>query len=175
MAETTPLPIRVAQTIGLTTASSIAGVSLSLSALVIPRILESPTPLLLKQWKHNLDSGKKSLPPLAGVSAAAFFYLAYEARKVHTILPRKWQLYLASGLLAVGIVPYTLIIMAPTNSKLIAREEETRSLGSEDKIVEAGLGGETAHKLVDDWATLNLGRSIMLGLAAVIGTWNALG
>jgi hypothetical protein len=65
--------------------------------------------------------------------------------------------------------------MAPTNRKLIAKAEETSSLAITDEVVEVGLGGETAHKLVDDWATLNMGRSIMLGLAAVIGTWNALG
>lgn len=174
MAES-PLPIRVAQTIGLTTASTIAGVSFAISALLVPRILESPTPLLLQQWKHSFVAGKKSLPPLAGLSSASFFYLAYKAHGTPTMLPRKWQLYLASGLLAVGIVPYTLLIMAPTNNKLLAKAEETSGLGIEDKIVEIGLGGETAHKLVDDWATLNVGRAFMLGLAAVIGTWNALG
>jgi hypothetical protein len=86
----------------------------------------------------------------------------------------RWHLYLASGLLAVGIVPYTQLVIAPTNRKLLAKAEETSTLAVEDTVVEIGLGGETAHKLVDDWATLNVGSSILLGLAAVIGTWNIL-
>lgn len=83
-------------------------------------------------------------------------------------------MYVVSGLLTIGIVPWTMVVMAPTNKKLLDKAEETSSLAIDDKIVEVGLGGESAHQLVDKWATLNLGRSIMLAVAAVLATWTTL-
>ena len=64
--------------------------------------------------------------------------------------------------------------LASTNNKLLNKAEETSALKAEDKIVEVGLGGETAHQLVDNWATLNLGRSVMLAMAAMLSTWATL-
>lgn len=72
-------------------------------------------------------------------------------------------------------MPYTLTVMGSTNKKLLDKAEETSSLKAEEKIVEVGLGGESAHQLVDKWATLNLGRVIMLATAAALSTWTTLG
>jgi hypothetical protein len=168
-------PIRVAQVLGLTGTAALAGVVFSFSGLVVPRILESPTPLLLNQWKHAYHVGKARVPPLAGVCASSFLYLAYEAHK-HTAntVPYKWKVYVTSALLTLGIMPYTLFIMQPTNRKLVSKEEETRGLAVTDTIVEAGLGGETAHALVDKWATMNIGRVALLGAAAVLAAWATL-
>jgi hypothetical protein len=145
------------------------------SVALIPRLMESPTPLMLRQWRTAFIQGKNSMPPLGLIASSSFFYLAYEAHQVADILPYKWKAYLTSGLLTIGIIPYTILILGPTNRKLLAKAAETSTLALDDKVVEVGLGGETAHKLVDDWATLNLGRGIMLGVAAFIGTWTALG
>jgi Domain of unknown function (DUF1772) len=171
MTESTP--IRIAQVIGLTGTAALAGVVFSFSGLLVPRILESPTPLLLRQWKHAFDVGKTRVPPLAGVCASSFLYLAYEVHKHNTpnVVPYKWKMYAMSALLTLGIVPYTLLIMQPTNRKLESKEKETRSLAVTDTIVEAGLGEETAHALVDKWATMNIGRAALLSLAAVLAAW----
>jgi len=40
--------------------------------------------------------------------------------------------------------------------------------------VEVGLGEETAHKLVDWWGVLNLGRAAMLVASGVVGVWTTL-
>lgn len=114
------------------------------------------------------------MPPLSLITSLAIGYLAYEAKGNPNALPHKWKLYLVSGILNVGIVPYTIAVMLPTNNKLMAKAEETSSLKAEDKLVEVGLGGESAHQLVDRWATLNLGRAIMLAAAAALATWTAL-
>jgi hypothetical protein len=82
--------------------------------------------------------------------------------------------YLVSGLLSVGIVPYTLVVVMPTNNKLFKKADETKTLGKGDEVVEVGLGEETAHKLVDWWGVLNLGRGVMLAASGVLGTWLAL-
>jgi len=169
-----PISIRLTQAIGLTASSALAGSSLTISAMLVPRLLESPSPLLLKQWKNTFEAGKASIPPLASICALSFGYLAYEAKSVPNALPFVWKVYTASALLCIGIVPYTLTTMASTNNKLLNKAEETRALKAEDKIVEVGLGGESAHQLVDKWATLNLGRAIMLATAAVLSTWATL-
>jgi hypothetical protein len=63
--------------------------------------------------------------------------------------------------------------MAPTNKKLQRKEEETRSLQAGDEVVQVGLGEENAHVLIDRWATLNLGRVVMLVAASLVGIWTS--
>jgi len=72
----------------------------------------------------------------------------------------------------VFIAPYTMVFMKGTNNKLLRKEEETRALDVMAKVTEAGVKkGESAHELVDWWGMLNLGRSVSLISAAVIGAW----
>lgn len=154
--------------------SALAGGVLTISAMLVPRLLESPSPLLLKQWKHTFEAGKASIPLLASICTLSFGYLAYEAKRAPNALPHVWKIYAASAALCIGIVPYTLTALASTNNKLLNKADETSALKAEDKIVEVGLGGESAHQLVDKWATLNLGRAILLATAAVLSTWATL-
>jgi len=168
------MPIRIAQTVGITTVSALAGMTFSFSAFVVPRILESPSPLLLRQWNHTFRAGMSTIAPLASLSALLFWCLAYKAKNAPNVMPHRWKSYLVTGALAIGILPYTAGLMLPTNKKLLDKAKETSSLAVDDKLVEVGMGGETAHQLVDKWATLNLGRAILLGIAAVLGTWTAL-
>jgi hypothetical protein len=81
--------VRIAQAIGLTTLSAVAGANFALSAFLVPRILESPTPLLLRQWKHSFEAGKKGLLPLISIGATSFFYLSYQAHIAPNVIPRK--------------------------------------------------------------------------------------
>src|SRR5438045_4213503 len=112
-----PLPVRVAQMVGITATSAMAGASFAMSALVVPRILESPSPLLLRQWKHLFEIGRATMPPLSLLTTLAVSYLAYESKNNSAALPHKWKLYLISSILNIGIIPYTLTIMLPTNNK----------------------------------------------------------
>jgi hypothetical protein len=168
----TPLAIRLAQTIGITTSSILSGYVTAASVTLVPRVLESPTPLLLKQWGNAYAVGTKNAPPFAALSAACYFYLAYSLPSPAA----KFKLYgyIAAGALTVGIVPYTLLVMMDTNKKLLAKVEETKTLGVKDEVVEVGLGNETAHKLVDNWGVLNLGRAVLLITGSLVGTWTAL-
>jgi hypothetical protein len=168
----TALQIRISQTVGITSSAIFSGYIFSASFTLIPLLLEAPTPLLLKQWNNAYLAGKKTAPPFAALSSVCYFYLAYS-------LPfnspkSKLYGYLLAGALAVGIVPYTLAVMLPTNRKLLAKVEETKTLGVKDELVEVGLGNETAHKLVDSWGVLNLGRAFMLAIGSVVGAWTAL-
>jgi len=175
MSDSPLLPVRIAQTAALTTVAIAAGANLGFSFYLIPRLLESPTPLMLKQWNTSFELGKTTIPPLAGIGSALFFYLSYTFSQTasHT---QSWKMYLLSGVLAVGFVPYTLLVIEPTNRKLKAKVEETKGLKVTDKLVEVGVaGGETAHVLVNRWGVLNLGRGALLVASAVVGVWTALG
>lgn len=72
------------------------------------------------------------------------------------------------------MIPYTLVFMLRNVNKLKAKLAETSALQNTDEVVEVGLGSETAHKLVDDWAVMNLGRGAMLTISGVLGLWTAL-
>jgi hypothetical protein len=173
MATESFIPLRITQTIGLTTTAVLAGTNLSLSFYLIPRILESPTPLLLRQWRAAYESGKSTIAPLAALCSVTFFYLSYHAHQT-PLLSHRWMGYAAAGACAIGIAPWTWAVMVPTNNKLLRKAEEAAVLGKTDEIVEIGLGGETAHALVDKWGMLNLGRGMLLSVAAVVGTWTTL-
>lgn len=165
-----PLPIRLAQTLGLTTSLILGGANLALSIQLVPRLLDSPTPLLLRQWHAAYLQGKRAFPPFALLSSLSYFYLAYKG----DALDGNRIGYLVAGLLTVGIVPYTFAVMGGTNRKLIEKREEIGALGSQDTVVEIGLKNESAHALLDWWGVLNLGRGVMLSAAGVLGVWTAL-
>jgi hypothetical protein len=158
--------LRIAQTLGITTSAILSGYVASVSMALVPRLLESPTPLLLRQWKSAYHSGKTYAPPFAALSSACYFYLYYKS---------KHNGYLTAGALTIGIVPYTLLVLMGTNKKLLAKAEEAKTLGWKDELVEVGLGNETAHKLVDNWGILNLGRAVLLSSASVVAIWTAVG
>jgi len=75
-----------------------------------------------------------------------------------------------------GILPYTLTVMRKTNTRLMEKEVEVRGLSVEagDKVVQVGLGEETAHSLVDWWGVLNLGRGVMAAVSGVLALWATL-
>jgi len=173
MAPIDSLPIRLTQTLGLTTSLLLGGSTITLSTFLIPRLLESPSPLLLKQWLHTFTLGKRTNPPIAILSSLSYLYLSYSSHLADPTDNRAW-VYLSSGVLMLGIVPYTFAFMSGVNNKLGQRAEDTATLGAMDEVVEVGLGGETAHQLVDWWGMLNLGRGVMMSVAGILGVWTAL-
>ena len=171
MAEGKPLSIRLAQATALFVSSTAAGVSLSISAFVIPPLLESPTPLMLRQWKGAFQRGRRTMPAAGEAAALAYFYLAYRFGLRHGLAGR---LYLLAGGLCVGIVPYTLAVIMPTNRKLLKKVEDARELGVAEELLEVGAREEGAKYLVDHWGMLNLGRAAMVAAASVIGLFATL-
>jgi hypothetical protein len=172
-----PIPIRIAQVLGITTSALLAGNTLSLSFFTIPRLLESPTPLMLRQWKTMFLAGKVVSQPATALAALSYFYLSYDSHSSSSspfVSNSASISYAVAGLLSIGIIAYTFGIQMPTNIKLLKKVDETSALEKSDTVVEVGLGEETAHKLVDNWGLLNLGRGVMLTASAVLGAWTAL-
>lgn len=173
----TPIPIRLAQTLGITSSLLLGGISAGLSFFTVPRLLESPTPLMLRQWRKMYIAGKHAAIPGAFLSSVSYFYLAYNALSSSNPFAGDGAgyNYAAAGVLSAGIIPFTFAVLMPTNNKLERKEEEVRALKDGDGVTEVGLAREeTAKVLVDRWGVLNLGRVGMLVVASVLGIWTSI-
>ena len=157
--------VRAAQTASILVSTLAGGANLALSFFVIPRLLESPTPLMLRQWANSFNVTKKVFPVLGHLAGLNFFYLAYKTKS---------RLFLTAGLLCASNAPYTLAVLMPTNRKLFAKVDEMRSMGATDEVVEIGAREETAKYLVDHWGILNLPRGLLLAAAGAVGLYASL-
>ncbi|TVY55856.1 Anthrone oxygenase encC [Lachnellula cervina] len=126
-----PLSFRIAQTVGLTATGLLAGISLSFTLVSVPRLLESPAPLLLKQWTNLYNEGKVTVPPLTIVASTMWAYLAYGASKARREFGR------GEVLGSAFFVPYTVLVMKNTNAKLLGRG----TLSAEEMVK-----GESVHQ-----------------------------
>ena len=73
-----------------------------------------------------------------------------------------FRLNALATLLLPSIVPFTLLVIAPTNNALEAKNEELASASLESKAE-----GENVHALMDKWATLNLARAGIVAIGAL--------
>ncbi|GAB1310169.1 Noranthrone monooxygenase [Madurella fahalii] len=153
---------KVVQTTSLLLSTVSSGVSLSFSVFVTPRLLESPTPLMLGQWRRTYALGAATMPLAAVASAAAYAWLALRTPGA------RGRGFLAAAALTAGIVPYTWAFMLGVNRRLAEKEKEIGALAREDKEV-AVEEERSAKGLVDWWGVLNLGRAGMLIAGSVCG------
>lgn len=184
-----PSSIQVAQAVGITTSAFLAGISEGLTMLQIlliwklgactcitvlgvPPLMLAPSPLVARQWKKVYDLGVVRSPPLALTSALSFSFLSYKL--YGTLNQPKAELYALSALLTIGIVPYTLLAMLPTNNKLMRNAEEAEAMTPEEQIMEVKDSERRSTKqLLDLWATHNLVRGMFPLAGSVLGLWTA--
>jgi hypothetical protein len=102
------------------------------------------------------------MPKAAGLVAASFLGAAY-ASNAESNQKQRWKGYVTAAVLAVAIVPYTLLLMKPTNDLLHSAAAGT------------GNGSVDVSSLIDKWAALNLGRSLLPLSSAVVGMLTFLG
>jgi noranthrone monooxygenase len=131
-----------------------------LSLLGIPGLLavKAPQQVVATQWAGIYDRGRVLGPVTALISLAGYAYLAYD----HSSRGLEWKGLVAAGALSAGIIPFTLIFMAPTNAVL---------LGVAGGAAE-GMSDDAVRELIRKWANLNLARSIFPLAGAVVGFWN---
>ncbi|TLD29128.1 hypothetical protein PspLS_03653 [Pyricularia sp. CBS 133598] len=164
-----PSTIKAIQAASLFTIAASSGAKLGLSIFAVPRLLESPGPLMLQQWDKMFVSGRAILPAADMLSAVGFLILAYS----RVFGERTAKMYTLAAALSVGIVPYTVLVMSRTNNKLRRRAELTKSMSITDELESAEVR-ESDKFLVDHWGVLNLGRAAMLAGAGLIGLYASL-
>lgn len=149
--------------ISLLIPTSRTGSNLCTTIAALPAFLQSPPPLLAKQWKSLYDNGIGLIVPCAMGAAVGFAYLAFDASKVVGWGGSQVKLYVAAATAAFGLAPYTQIVMRSN----IKRLTKIASSGTDDGRV----GKVEVHELVRTWGTFNLIRGFLPLSAAVIGVW----
>jgi uncharacterized membrane protein YeaQ/YmgE (transglycosylase-associated protein family) len=100
------------------------------------------------------------MPVAASLSLLAFGYASYKSGQYGS----QWKQYAAAAGLTIAIVPFTIVVMAGVNGKLMA--EAAGIVGAAEAT--------TAHdtlELVRKWSTMNLVRSVCPLLGAAVGLW----
>lgn len=94
------------------------------------------------------------MPKFAITCALCYLYVAYDTRS----RGGEWKGFAAAGALLVGIVPYTLVVMMPTNNML-----HSAAAG-------AHIPTKVVLDLITKWGTMNLVRSLFPLASAITGT-----
>lgn len=134
-----------------------------MSLLAVPGLLSAavPSQALAQQWEGIYTRGKALGPRMALVSLAGYAYLAYDRRSQG----QSYAGYIVAAVLSLGIMPYTIVFMSPTNNAL---------LGVAGGATQT-LGESAVRELVSKWKDLNLVRSVFPLVGAVIGLWSLVG
>ena len=107
------------------------------------------------------------MPPLALAGTSAFTFLAY---RVAT--PAAARLYGVAAISLFGFIPWTLLVIMPTNKKLLQKKEKVDNLGAKEELMEVGLPrGESSKELIQKWNTLHLGRVVFTLVSVSVGMW----
>ncbi|KAK0260572.1 hypothetical protein B0A54_15041 [Friedmanniomyces endolithicus] len=163
--------IRVAQVLGLTSTAFLAGKVFASSFTAVPAMLHAPAPLLAKQFKTVFDSDIYVNSIASVVATGVFSFFAYRDPNPGS---RHQVLYTTAAALIAAAVPYSFIFLHPISRQLLQRANDLANTSLTDTAAESGIAKEeTTHVLVDRWATLNLGRSLLCCVAALSATWAA--
>jgi hypothetical protein len=176
--------------VGITLSSSFVSANLALSCIAIPSLLlpapqksattssanaTTPSPNLARQWRYIY---KHAMPvAIAGsvMSSASFIYAALQLPHVYS---QQRNLLIVAGTMAVFVMPYTLVLMKPTNSLLMERAAMGDAMGdvNEEDVTEVGMSkaqglrGYRTEELLNRWVALNYGRAAIpsIGIACAI-------
>ncbi|KAI0155727.1 hypothetical protein BJ166DRAFT_593937 [Pestalotiopsis sp. NC0098] len=148
-------------TAGLIAGSFLSGAMVSLSGIAIPVFLDTTKTAadLYTQWARTYHYGHLALPALS----IGTFLLHSHAAANKARAGKRWQSSLAAGLVTMVMIPFTWVVMSPTNDKLFALAEATKA-----GVLTSGLG--EAKELVAKWSMMHLARSLFPLAGATIGS-----
>lgn len=148
------------------------GFLFALSYISIPAILKTPgipEVTLVTLWRYVYFRGFHISPFLAVFSGICSITSSYATVNKNTA-----NRLILAGLFMIGVVPYTLITVSPTNRILMAREKlliERSYAETNESVTATSLEGETmedSRRLVNKWARLNYIRAALPAVGAVL-------
>ncbi|POS73087.1 hypothetical protein DHEL01_v208530 [Diaporthe helianthi] len=150
------------QTTALITGSFLSGAMMALSLVAVPVFLDTTQTAgqLYIQWARTYHYGHLGLPAL---SVSTLLLYLYTAQRKRTAGDSGWRSQLVSGLVTVLMVPFTWIIMLPTNNKLFALESQAKA-----GVLPSGSLTE-AQELVTKWSLMHVARSFFPVVGAILG------
>lgn len=135
-----------------------------------PRLSEAS---IVTLWKHVYCRGFNVSPFTAVISGVISLTNAYLTGSTDRLRANR---LVVAGLFMIGVVPFTLITISPTNRILMAREVNLQStaekMGGKTDVQEKGTM-EDSRRLVQKWANLNLIRAMLpaAGALATLTAW----
>ena len=134
---------------------------MSLSAIGIPVFLDTDTNSthLLRQWARLYHYGHIYMP---SISVAATGLFAYGALRKRASNRKQWLIYAAAGATTITMVPFTWVMMDPTNNTLFRLEALASATASAVDL-------SAAQELVVKWAWLHVVRSVFPMVGAILG------
>ncbi|RYP23519.1 hypothetical protein DL765_001033 [Monosporascus sp. GIB2] len=188
-----PTAVRLAQATAILLATTTAGADAALSFFAVPRILDGGDrtgAAAARAWAAMFAAASRALPvPMVVVPGALNAFLAWRAPT-----GKARAVYVAAAVATLSIAPYTYAFMGPINRQLAERARRAQTAASATGGGGGGGGGDvtegeaeagkevlaaeaerqTAHALVDAWATRNLYRCTVSFLAGCAGLYAAL-
>lgn len=140
-----------------------------MSLIAVPVYLdtnEDPSQLL-HQWARTYHYGHQALPTLSVGICLLDLYAAAKRRGAN----RPWVVFALAGLLTVVMVPFTWLIMVPTNNELFRLEALAKFAGTQDRS--HGLSPSGVRELIIWWAQLHFARSLFPMAGAILGAHGA--
>lgn len=137
------------------------GAMMSLSAIGVPVFLDTNTESaqLLRQWARLYHYGHIYMP---AVSVAATSLYAYVAMRKRAAKSKQWSKYALAGAVTITMVPFTWLMMVPTNNTLFGLLALASATASAVDL--SNLQG-----LVVKWAWLHVVRSLFPLFGAILG------
>lgn len=134
--------------LALALAASFFGIAIYINIAEQPARLALADMPLLEQWKVSFGIGfilQGSLTIAAGLAGLAAWWFN-----------RDWR-YAAAGLLMLANWPWTLLVIAPINSALLA--------------ISAASAGPASRALIEQWGVVHGGRSAISFVAVCLFVW----
>ena len=121
------------------------GAALYINLVEQPARLSCGVSLAVTEWRPSYKRGTLMQAPLALIGSVAALTASWLQRN---------GAWLVGGLLLLLVVPFTLIVIFPTNKRLESQELD--------------LGSEEAGRLLRQWGRLHTVRTILSGIAFLV-------
>ena len=136
---------------------------MSLSVIAIPVFLDTNTDSthLVRQWARLYHYGHFYMPAVSVATTGLYEYVGLRNRASHR---KQWLIYTAAGAITITMVPFTWLMMGPTNDRLF-RLLAVASASASASAVDLGV----LQGLVVRWAWLHIVRSVFPMVGAILG------
>lgn len=133
---------------------------ISLSLFAVPVLLDTTTesPQLFFQWVRMYHYGHMALPAMAVGTFLLYIYTSIKKK----IAKQPWRRWLIAGFSTLSMVPFTWLVMVPTNNELFRLQKVSLVEPTVMTITEA-------KELVIKWSWMHLTRSFMPLAGAAMG------
>jgi hypothetical protein len=136
----------------------------------MPALSLAPIAIQLQQWQAIYDLGKLVSPTVGIASSSVWGYAAWFSYTHAHRSSSDWKFYALAGLVTLSILPWTILVMMPTNLDLMKRAKATVEVeGEKDGAFKA-----ESVKALDRWNVMNYVRAVPPMVGAWIGLYAAL-